>query len=121
MVCCHNNGVMLLLSRMATKITKWTREKGSAKDFVDATRRSHQPLAHHLTLHHTAKLRELARRETTEGKREKQQQQQQQVEEERESREDAVVRRRIEWLRAQLHEVTLGDVRIKLTEVIVMI
>ncbi|KAK4297553.1 hypothetical protein Pmani_030044 [Petrolisthes manimaculis] len=89
---------------MATKITKWTRDKPSVNnEFVDPTRRSHQPLAHHLTAQHTHTLYQLA---TQQQHKEDDDKQRKNI---NESREDAVVRRRIAWLRAQLHEVTLGD------------
>ncbi|XP_066946976.1 golgin subfamily A member 6-like protein 22 [Macrobrachium rosenbergii] len=87
---------------MATKITKWTREKGGRKDFVDATRRSHQPLTYHLSEHETNKMKELARYDKTresEGKEDK-----------IEAKEDAVIRKRIEKLRAQLHSFSVGEV-----------
>ncbi|XP_064095969.1 golgin subfamily A member 6-like protein 1 [Macrobrachium nipponense] len=86
---------------MATKITKWTREKGGRKDFVDATRRSHQALTYHLTENETNKMKELARCDKTresEGKEGK-----------IEAKEDAVIRRRIEKLRAQLHSFSVGE------------
>ncbi|KAG7170318.1 trichohyalin-like [Homarus americanus] len=89
---------------MATKITKWTRERGGRKDFVDPTRRSHQRLKIHLTGQDTVKMRELAKwkeKDNSENKQER--------EEKREDREDRVIRKRIEKLRAQLHDVTLHE------------
>ncbi|XP_045103956.1 vicilin-like seed storage protein At2g18540 [Portunus trituberculatus] len=81
---------------MATTITKWTREKGTRKDFVDHTRRSHQRLRVVLSSSDAARMREMAGRRQGEeaGRR-------------LEDREDVMVRRRIERLRALLHDVTL--------------
>ncbi|XP_068250144.1 tropomyosin alpha-1 chain-like [Palaemon carinicauda] len=88
---------------MATKITKWTREKGGRKDFVDATRRSHQPLAYHLSEHEKNKMKELARNEKSKEK----------DGEDRKilAKEDAVIRKRIEKLRAQLHNFSVGELQ----------
>ena len=82
---------------MATAITKWTREKGGRKDFVDSTRRSHQPLRVILSSSDAARMREMAglgREEAGKGM---------------EEREDVMVRRRIEKLRALLHDVNLEE------------
>ncbi|XP_045584006.1 uncharacterized protein [Procambarus clarkii] len=89
---------------MATKITKWTRERGGQKDFADLTRRSHQRLKICLTSHDAAKMRELAQC-ATRGDTQKRQESSRKLE----SREDAVIRRKIERLRAQLHDVTLSE------------
>ncbi|KAK8387495.1 hypothetical protein O3P69_018202 [Scylla paramamosain] len=80
---------------MATTITKWTREKGGRKDFVDPTRRSHQRLRVVLSSSDAARMREMAERCREEAGRRL------------EDREDVMVRRRIERLRALLHDVTL--------------
>lgn len=92
-------------TNMATKITKWTRERGGRKDFVDATRRSHQKLKIHLKGQDAHQMRELARYEKKHADASYQE-----MEMKLEAREDVVIRRRIEQLRAQLHDVTLQEV-----------
>ncbi|XP_050700710.1 uncharacterized protein LOC126987621 [Eriocheir sinensis] len=86
----------------ATAITKWTREKGGRKDFVDHTRRSHQPLRVILSSGEAARMRELAGlgRDEEAGTGQ---------EARLEDREDAVTRKRIEKLRALLHDTTLEE------------
>lgn len=91
---------------MTTKITKWTRERGGRKDFVDATRQSHQKLKVHLNGQEVDQMRELARYE-----KKKADENYQEMGERLEAREDAVIRRRIEQLRAQLHDVTVEEVK----------
>ncbi|XP_053637437.2 uncharacterized protein [Cherax quadricarinatus] len=89
---------------MATKVTKWTRERGGRKDFADPTRRSHQRLQINITGLDAAMMRDMAKYKGGDnvGKR-------QEKEVKMESREDAVIRKRIEELRAQLHDVTLKE------------
>ncbi|XP_069994890.1 apical junction molecule [Penaeus vannamei] len=90
------------LSVMATRISKWTRERGGRKDFVDPTRKSHQPLKIHLSEIETRKLRGLA---TAEGREEEPRGKERTFE----GKEDSVMRRRIEKLRAELHGFALEE------------
>ncbi|XP_042890928.1 stress response protein nst1-like [Penaeus japonicus] len=87
---------------MATRITKWTRERGGRKDFADPTRKSHKPLKIHLSEFETKKLRELATAEEREEERRN---------EERTyvGKEESVMRKRIEKLRAELHGFGLDE------------
>ncbi|XP_037794150.1 stress response protein NST1-like [Penaeus monodon] len=88
-------------SIMATRISKWTRERGGRKDFVDPTRKSHQPLKIHLSEIETRKLRDLATKRKEEETRNK--------EITLEGKEESVMRRRIEKLRAELHGFALDE------------
>ena len=86
---------------MATKVTKWTREKKSNKDFVDPVRKAHQKLPLRLKSDDGKNLKNLAREEIIIRPLWKEKV------EFCESHDEAVLRKRLERLKYQLKALDL--------------